>query len=123
MLKELEEKGRREHTECLRFWKKTNVMTSIVNPVPFNKLARAVLSAQTSSTSAERSFSDLGRIEGRQSQSILTGTLEMREVVQSYVRNELEYCHLPQSRLLHPRAEAFRAITLKVAKEVVYGDV
>ena len=81
----LESSGRLEPHAALSFWRNYNKKVSAVSPVPFNKVARASLSSQASSAGAERRFSDLGRFEGRQRQSLLTSTLQMTEMIRVYV--------------------------------------
>ncbi|KAI0558477.1 Ribonuclease H-like protein [Gracilaria domingensis] len=89
MYSELQSCGRREPTMALKFWELANERTGIVSPVPFNRVARAAHSAQASSASAERLFSDLGRLEGHQRQSLLTSTLEMTEIIKAFVMGEI----------------------------------
>ena len=86
-------------------------------------LAKAVLSAQASSAPSERLFSDLGRKEGRQSQSMLSSTLEMSEIIRAFVRSELSksgktYINV-HIRITHPSADAFRNLSIIVAHDVL----
>ena len=118
MLKYLAQKGRQEPSKTLQYWKEQNEKAAMISPVPFNTLARACLASQASSAAAERLFSDLGRMENRQSQSSLTSTLEMNELIRIFISNELSQIRLPQRGLLHPEASYFVRLVDKVAAEM-----
>lgn len=118
MIQKLQECGRRPIDAALNFWRDVNQSGSVISPVPFNQLARAALSSQASSASAERLFSDLGRKEGNQCQSILSGTLEMTALIRTYVANEIKALVLPQKGLLHPTASAFRRLIDTISYEI-----
>lgn len=71
---------------------------------------RAALSSHDSSASVERLISDVGIVEGNQSQSLLSGTLQMIEIIHNYVINELK-------RLTFPQANTFcRTVNLVFAE-------
>lgn len=118
MLKHFEENGRKESGAALIYWKECNEKRGMISPVPFNMIARAALSKQASSAPAERLFSDLGRKEGNQSQSLLSSTLEMKEMIRAFVGNEIRDIRLGQNGLLHPKAQAFRRTVERVAREI-----
>ena len=88
------------------------------SPLAFNKLARSALSSQASSASAERLFSDLGRMEGRFCQSILSSAVEMKEIIRAYVNLRLKDHFRPQNNTLHPDAAAFKSIVVEVTEKV-----
>lgn len=115
----LEEKCRRDPSAALLFWEQANQTSTMISPVPFNTIARAALSSQASSAPAERLFSDLGRREGNQSQSLLSSTLEMSEMIRVFVCNELKNAPLHQNGLMHPKGDAFRRLVRVVAHEIV----
>ncbi|KAI0565579.1 hypothetical protein FGB62_17g01 [Gracilaria domingensis] len=81
----LKNKGQKEPNEALMYWKRANASLGLVSPVPFNTVVRAFLGSQASSAAAERLFSSLGRAEGTQCQSLLSGTMEMCQVIREYV--------------------------------------
>lgn len=118
MLSELEKNGRKHPSYALRFWAQKNASPSLISPVPFNGVAKACLASQASSASAERLFSDLGKIENNQSQSLMSSSLEMTEIIRVFVANELDSLENSQIGLMHPRASAFRALVNQVSKEV-----
>lgn len=62
---DLKTSGRKNPVYTLEYWRKFNEELSHISPVPFNKVSRAALSAQASSASAERLFSNIERFEGR----------------------------------------------------------
>lgn len=111
--------GRRCPQHALNYWRNANKAQSQTSPVISNKIARASFSLQVSSASAERLFSDLGRIEGRQRQSLLTSSLEMATTIRLYVQNELKDSKDSQKGLLHADGVAFMRICMFVASEVV----
>lgn len=115
----LEKSGRRDPRFALEYWRSCNSTVSPISPVPCNKVARTSLLSQASSDSAERLFSDLGRLEGRQRQSILSSTLEMTETIRVYSRLSVQGNVLPQTGVLHPKAAAFKQLIEKIAQEVV----
>ena len=119
MREELKKHGRREPSHALLFWKKMNSEVTYISPVPFNKVARACLSSQASSASAERLFSNLGRMEGRERQSMLSSTLEMTEMIRVFVYSRVEDIRNKPKGLLHVKAAAFKAVVEQVASEVV----
>ena len=90
----------------------------MVSPKPFNNIIRAFLASKASSASAERLLSDLGRIEGRQSQSILDCSLEMKETVRVFVKSQLNCSISPQSGTMHPLASAFKNVVKSIAADV-----
>lgn len=92
----------------------------MIIPLPWNTIAHTVLWAQASSASAERMFSDLGRIEGDQQRSLDPGTLEMSEIIRIPVPNELSKRSSPQfgASLIHPEAQSFRGFLDHMALEV-----
>ena len=91
---------------------------SYVRPRPLNTVSRADLCSQASLASAERLFSDLGRLEGRQRQSSLSSTLEMTETIRVYVQMHLKDNILPQSGRLHSQAASFKQIVTKIASNI-----
>lgn len=115
----LEKHGRCAANAALEYWKRVNTTTQMISPVPFNLVAQAALSSQASSAAAERVFSDLGRIEGSQRQSLLSGTLEMTEVIRGFVTNELSKQTDRQTSLLHSQATQFREIVDRVSVEII----
>ena len=115
----LKRKGRREPSVALLYLKDCNNNQSLASPRIFNTIARAALSSQGSSASAERLFSDLGRLEGRQRQTMLSGTLEMTETIRVFVQSRLQDCICPQRGLLHPRGAAFKDLVTTFASQVV----
>lgn len=119
MLRELEQKGRREPGEALRFWKRQNEGSVMISPMPFNLLARSCLSCQASSALAERVFSDVGRMEGNQSQSLMSSSLEIIELVKSYTKAQLKVIKLPQNSTLHPDAVAFKRVVDAICEQIV----
>ena len=119
MMEELEKNRIRNADAAFQFWKDANCTQGMASLRPFNQVARAVLSSQASSALAERLFSELGRAQASQRQSLLAGSLEISPIIHSFILNELDYGvrHLHNSGLLHPRAAAFRGIVDSVAKE------
>lgn len=111
----LKKQGRREPRFAQQYWKRCNEQQSLSSPRIFNTVARAALSSQASSASAERLFSDLGRLEGRQRQTMLSGTIEMTETIRVFVQTRLQGCTRPQRGLLHPRGAAFKDLASTVA--------
>ena len=61
MLARLDANGRREPAEALSVWKESNDGKALISPLPFNKIAGALLACQASLTPVERIFGDLGR--------------------------------------------------------------
>ena len=120
MLKTLAKKGRRSPDFALRYWKDLNNSNSLISPLPFNRIAKAAMSSQASSASAERLFSDLGRMEGDQRQSLLSGTMEMAAVVRHFAIDFIRQVRpAVQSNLLHPDAAAFKKLVEYVSNEIV----
>ncbi|KAI0561249.1 hypothetical protein FGB62_89g118 [Gracilaria domingensis] len=122
MRQTLKENGRKEPEEALMFWKSANERPGVVSPVPFNTVARALLASQASSAAAERLFSNIGRREGSQCQSLLSGTKEMCETIRVFVRNELRATDNVQRGLLHVRGEAFRRVARTIASMVWHDN-
>ena len=118
MRKDLRSTGRREVGYALQYWKNSNSGTSMLSPVPFNKVAKASFSSQASSASAERLFSDLGRQEGRSGQSNLSFSLEMNTTIRAYVRAHIRDSNAVQTGLVHPEGVAFKRICNNLAMEV-----
>ncbi|KAI0557019.1 hypothetical protein FGB62_357g02 [Gracilaria domingensis] len=118
----LKRDGRKESDEALHYWRRANECANLVSTVPFNMLARAFLASQASSAAAERLFSDLGRREGSQSQSLLSSTTEMCELVRVFVRNELCCMGKEQSGMLHPKGESFTKVVRRIAT-LVWDDL
>ena len=118
MRKTLHERGRRSPAEALNYWRQQNEESVMISPMPFNLLARSCLSCQASSCLSERVFSDLGRLEGSQSQSLLTSTLEMKELIKSFTCAQLRIITLTQSTMLHPEAVAFKRLVNKIAEHI-----
>lgn len=87
-------------------------------PIAFNKVAKAALSSQASSASAEKLFSSLSRSEGRARQSTLTSTLKLTEMIRSFRKTQVEDTLMPPRGLLHPVAAAFIKRVQQVALEV-----
>lgn len=77
----LSNKGRRDPSAALMYWKDANATRTMISPVPFSTVARAAFSSQTSSAPAEGLLSDLGTRECNQSQFLLTTTLELAEMI------------------------------------------
>ena len=119
MREELKKCGRREPSHALSYWKTCNNVISFCSPKAFNALAKAALASQASSASAERLFSDLGMLEGRQRQSLLSDTLQMTEKICVYVKTYLKDNIIPQHCLLHPQASSFKRLITKTAMDVV----
>lgn len=115
----LKKVGRKHPSEALTFWRKMNTGQPMISPRPFNNVAKAFLASQASSAASERLFSDLGQLEGSQSQSQLSSTLEMRELIRMYVLNEIEDTRGAQTSLLHPEGNAFKRLVTVVANEIV----
>lgn len=64
MVSELKKIRRRDLSEALKFWLRAKEHGSlIVSPVPFMKLAKALLTTKATSYTAESMFRDLGAIE------------------------------------------------------------
>lgn len=82
----------------------------------FNKVARAKISLQASSASAERLFGDLGRMEGRALQSMLTSTVGMKENIRVYVDMRMKDIVLPRMDILHAQETAFMLSVTEVAE-------
>lgn len=118
MRADLREAGRREPNYALTFWKEMNAKVSYTSPLSFNKVARALLSSQASSASAERLFSNLGRTEGRERQSMLSSTLEMTQMIRSFALMRMEDICGPQNGLLSPQAAAFKRMVQEIALQV-----
>lgn len=118
MKSELRNSGRRFPNYALHYWKKCNQDASAMGPVAFNKIAKAALSSQASSASAERLFSDLGRLEGRERQSLLSSSLEMTATIRNYVNMRLKDADGIQTGLLHPQGVAFKRTCNLVASKV-----
>ncbi|KAI0563687.1 hypothetical protein FGB62_35g07 [Gracilaria domingensis] len=110
----LKVRGRNEPNEALTYWQNSNTSPGLVSPFPFNNVARAFLASQASFAAAERLFSNLGRREGTQCQSLLSRTLEMFEVIRGYVENELQSAADVQNGLLHSKAASFKRIARKI---------
>lgn len=68
----------------------------------------ASFSSQASSANAGMLLSDLGRMGGRQRQSILRCTFEMTEMIRLYSQLSLPDNVLPQTGLLHPNTAEFK---------------
>ena len=94
MLSYLKQAGRREPHKALDYWNDLNNKPNVISPVPFNNVAKACLAAQASSALSERLFSDLGKIENNNCQSLLSGSLEMTELVRAFVASELGTSHI-----------------------------
>lgn len=118
MRAELRKTGRKAPNYALQYWKKCNQEASAMGPVAFNKIAKAALSSQASSASAGRLFSDLGRLEGRKSQSLLSSSLEITEIIRNYVKMSLKGANGAQTGLLHPIPLAFKCICTLVSSTV-----
>lgn len=118
MRAELKKRGRKSPEYALKFWKGMNETVTYTSPLAFNTVARAFLSTQASSASAERLFSDLGRTEGRERQSLMSSTLEMTEMIRVFVNMDIEDSTLPQRGLQNPKAVAFKRTVQKVARKV-----
>lgn len=84
-----------------------------------NRATSAVLSDQPFFSFAKRLFtySDLGSIKGDQRQSVLSGPLEMTQVIRAYVKNLQSWRPL-NTTVLHPTASAFRDAVLKIVMEI-----
>lgn len=115
----LKTSGRREAKYALLYWKGINETTSYSSPKAFNRLAGAALASQASSASSERLFSDLGMLEGRERQSMLSDTLHVTETIRAFCKGNLERNELPQTGTLHPQGAAFKRIATKIAGDVV----
>lgn len=118
MRAQLRKNGRRTPGYALRFWNENNKTVGYASPLAFNKLARACLCTQASSASAERLFSDLGRMEGRACQSMLTSTIEMKEIIRVFVDMRLEEIRPLQGKFLHPKGVAFNRLVTEIAQRV-----
>lgn len=98
------------------YWKDANERIDLINPKPFNCISRAEISAQASSASAEHLLSGVGGNEGFQRQSLLSGTLEMTEVIRGCVVSDIAALQRPQHTLFHPEADAYRRAIVKVTQ-------
>ncbi|KAI0562610.1 hypothetical protein FGB62_57g211 [Gracilaria domingensis] len=114
----LKKNGRTEPNEALKYWKHCNEHIGLVSLLPFNMVAKAFPASQASSAAAERLFSDLGRSEGCTSQSLLSSTLEMCELIRFFVRDEMKAGSIVQSGLLHAKGEVFSRLVRKVSSLV-----
>lgn len=85
----LNESERNKLSYGLQYWNIRSEEQVVVSPVSFDRVANAVFSSQVSSASAERLFSDLGRIEGRERQSLLRSSLEMINAIFIFVVGQL----------------------------------
>lgn len=65
-----------------------------------------------------RLFSNLGRTEVDQRQSVLSGASEMTEVIRAYGKNELQSLSLPKTAVLHPSAVSLRDAVSKVVMDI-----
>lgn len=115
---ELRKSGRKGPNNALQYWKNCNKDASAMGPVAFNKIAKAALSSQASSASVERLFSDLGRLDGRERQSLLSSSLEMTETTRNYVNMSLKDENHVKKGLLHPFGVAFKRTCNLVASKV-----
>lgn len=118
ILSKLRNTGRKEPPEALSFWEEQNGKPRIISPLLFNGVARACLASHVSLASAKRLFSDFGKVENRQSQSLLSSTLEMSEVIQVFALKEPGQLSLTQTGWLHLTADIFRCLVDRVAIEV-----
>lgn len=80
------------------------------------------MSSQATSTSAERLFGDLGRMEGGTYQSMLTITVEMKELIHMYVDMRLKDTFSPRTDLLQPQGAAFKRTVKEVADIVLESN-
>lgn len=85
-----EKNGRQETIAALQYWKRMITTKQMLSPVPYNLVAEAELSSQSSSAAAERVFIDISLIQGLKRQSVISGTLEMTEIIRGFSRSKLE---------------------------------
>lgn len=99
-------KGHQEPCQGLKYWKEFNESNdSMISPLTFNMAAK-------------RLFRDLGKIENNQAQSMLSGTLEMTELVRSFVQNEVNTLSLSQNSLMHLQAAQFQRLAVRISMVV-----
>eukprot|EP00171_Calliarthron_tuberculosum_P003336 IDg3336t1 len=125
MLAELEQFGRREPKYALDWWKNIENST-VVNlrkrrlslaPI-FLDAARAFLSIQASSASAERLFGDAGYQEGARRQATGSSVTEMLLMVRSYVATYLSRTPLVQARFISSHGQAVKNLAADLAGEI-----
>lgn len=130
--KNLDEHGRREPNEALRFWRKIanarsgELAAEKIQLVPFlMDAARAYLSIQASSASAERLFSDAGLQEGARRQhtdpSMSEMLLTMRHLVMMRTRPEI-LRNLPQTGSLGVSATVIYNLAVEIATKIASGQ-
>ena len=61
-------------------------------------------------------------MEGRFCQSMLSSTVEMKEIIRPYVNLRLKDQYRPQNNTLHPEAAAFKSIVVEVAEKVFESE-
>lgn len=121
MYSTLQEHWRKTLSFALVFWKYANERTKLISPKPFNQIAKAAISAQASSDSAESLFNDLGGNKGSERQSLLSGMLDMTQVIRAYVISDIEAFHRPQHTLLHPQGATFCRAICEVTQRIANG--
>lgn len=123
MVSKLEKEGRRNSSHALTFWRTSNDTNVFISPRPFYLISRAFLCAQASSASTEHLFSDLGRLEGRQRQSLLTSSMEVREIIIIFVLDDINSYSSLHKGFNHPKASAFVRVCNIVSAEVIRMSV
>lgn len=119
---EFKNMDRRDPEKLLTFWRGANQNCGFNSNFPFNLVTRAFLSAKASSVPAERLFSDLGRKEGRQRQSLQTSTVEITGIIGIYVRKEMSMAPNIQFEPLHPQTTALRSVSLEIVNLIAQQD-
>lgn len=115
MRKELQQHG-------LDYWIKANDGVAHVSLSPFNNLSKSSFACQASSTTANRVFSDLGLVIINQPQSPLFSTMEMMEIVSSFVKQSTKSCQNVQNTLLHPEAKRFIEVGRDISQLMSFTD-
>lgn len=110
MRQDLQSVRRREITYALKYWKSYYKGFHIISLIPFNKVATAAFSSQTSSASSDRLFSDFGIPKDNQRKQLLISCLEMTQAIRRFVTFDLKQTLSPQKGLIHPKKAAFKSI-------------
>lgn len=84
MLIHLREKGRKNSSKALKFWKDFKARKPLPDQVHLAR-SQTFISSKASLETSKRLIRDLGKLESNQSQSFLTETLEMTERIRFLV--------------------------------------
>ena len=124
MVSELEEMGRKNVDETLSWWhtvensKVRDLQTrQMLSACEFMGIARAFLSVQASSASAERLFGDAWHQEGDRRQHADPALAEMLLMIRSYVTS-LTQVSTPQSPFLSKRAQILIELASIITEEI-----